>query len=102
MQIIMQVVIMAILVEAFWETLKMVWQSGKIEFNRIGALVVGMVVAFTLGVDIFVAIGLNPMIGGVGIVGTGILISRGSNFIHDLFKKVEEPTYSFEEDEPYV
>ena len=89
MTIIVQLIVIAFLVEAIWETLKMVWQEKKASVDKIGALVVGIIVAFTLNIDIFIAIGLNPIINYVGVVASGILISRGGNFVHDLFKKIE-------------
>ena len=90
MNIIMQIVIMAILVEAIWETLKMVWQEGKLNINQVGALVVGLVVAFSINLDIFIAVGLEIVFPYVGVVASGILISRGGNYIHDLFSKLEQ------------
>lgn len=83
MNIIAQLVIIAFLVEAVWETLKMTWQEGKLSKDRVGALVVGLVIAFTMNVDLFVAIGLSPVLNYVGVIATGILISRGGNYIHD-------------------
>lgn len=89
MQPVLQLIVMGFLVEAVWETLKMVWQKGHIEFDRVGALIIGLVIALTIGVDIFLIIGLEPLFPIVGIVATGILISRGGNFIHDLFKRLK-------------
>ena len=37
-------VIIAILVEAIWENLKMIWQNGKFNINMIGALVLGILI----------------------------------------------------------
>ncbi len=88
MNLFTQIIIMAFLVEAIWETLKLLWQEGKANTNSIGALVVGILIAFTLQVDIFVAIGLEPVIGTIGVVCTGILISRGGNYIHDFIDKL--------------
>lgn len=88
MENLVQVFIMAILVEAIWESLKMVWQDGKFNIDNLGALVVGQVMAFTIGIDIFNRVGLESKFTLIGIIATGILISRGGNFIHDLFKRL--------------
>ena len=88
MNLFTQIIIMAFLVEAIWETLKLLWQEGKANTSNVGALVVGVLIAFTLQVDIFVAIGFEPAIRIIGIVCTGILISRGGNYIHDLIDKL--------------
>ena len=86
---ILGVVIVAFIVEAVWETLKMIWQQGKVSIDRIGALVVGLLVAFASGIDLFVLVELPLQVPYVGLALTGILISRGANFIHDLLKKIQ-------------
>lgn len=90
MNTITRLIIMAFLVEAFWETLKMIWKEGKLQIDRVGALVIGLTVAFTLNIDLFIAMGLDPSIKIVGTIFTGIIISRGGNFIHDLFSMLED------------
>ncbi len=90
MNILTQIVVMAFLVEAIWETLKMTWQEGKLSKNRIGALVIGLIIAFAINVDLFVAIGLEPVFNYIGVIATGILISRGGNYIHDLFSLISK------------
>lgn len=86
---ILSLVIVSLLVESVWETLKMVWQDGKLSKDRIGALVVGEVCSFATGLNLFALIGItiNPL---VGIILSGILVSRGSNFIHELLSKIEK------------
>ncbi len=85
---IVTIITVALLVEAIWETLKMVWQEGKINVNTIGALIVGIAVSILAKIDIFAMQGISLSIPLVGWILTGILISRGANFIHDLFNKL--------------
>jgi TRAP-type mannitol/chloroaromatic compound transport system permease small subunit len=99
MEILMQtlgelgkMVIIAMIVESVWETLKMVWQEGKLSIDKIGALVVGLIIAVTVGFDILAALGFDERIPFVGIILTGILISRGGNFAHDLAKRLQGKT----------
>lgn len=89
---VLGVVVIAFIVEAVWETLKMIWQQGKVSIDRIGALVVGLLVAFASGIDLFVLVELPLQVPYVGLALTGILISRGANFIHDLLKKIQPST----------
>lgn len=81
-------VVVAMLGESIWETAKMVWQDGKLSVDRIGALVVGLVLAVGLQIDLFAALGCPFKYPWVGMILTGILLSRGSNFIHDLLNKI--------------
>ena len=85
---IVTIITIALLVEAVWETLKMVWQEGKINVNTIGALIVGIGVSILAKIDIFAMQGISLSIPLVGWILTGILMSRGANFIHDLFNKL--------------
>lgn len=87
---IVTIITIALLVEAIWETLKMVWQEGKININTIGALIVGIAVSILAKIDIFAIQGITLSIPLIGWILTGILMSRGANFIHDLFNKLGE------------
>lgn len=87
---IVTIITIALLVEAIWETLKMVWQEGKININTIGALIVGIAISILAKIDIFAMQGISLSIPLVGWILTGILMSRGANFIHDLFNKLGE------------
>ena len=87
---IVTIITIALLVEAVWETLKMVWQEGKISVNTIGALIVGIAVSILAKIDIFAMQGITLSIPLIGWILTGILMSRGANFIHDLFNKLGE------------
>jgi hypothetical protein len=95
---IIQVLLLAAVCEAIWETLKMTWQTGKISVDRIGALVVGIGISVAAGIDFFVLLDIPLSIPVLGSVLTGILTSRGANFIHDLlttidsFKKGSDPS----------
>lgn len=84
-----QIVIGAALVEAVWETTKMTYQKGKVSGDRVGALIVGVGVAVFGGLDACVAVGIPMGIPYLGAVLTGILLSRGSNFIHDILGAIQ-------------
>ena len=84
-----QLIVVAILVEAVWENLKMIWQSGKFNINMIGSLVISIILCCLVKIDIFPIVGLNIAIPIVGSIFTGIIVSRGANFVNDLFKKLK-------------
>lgn len=85
---ILSLVVLALIGESIWETLKMTWQDGKFSIDRIGALVVGILLAFGSGLDLMELVGIPLVIPYLGMFLTGLLISRGSNFVHDLVSSV--------------
>ena len=85
MENLFTILIIALIAESVWETLKMIWQQGKIS---IGALIVSLVICFGIRLDILKLLEINSTIPYLGIILTSILISRGSNFIHDLLVKI--------------
>lgn len=90
----LQVIVIALLAETIWENAKAVWQEGKVSIDRIGALIVSIIVSVATQLDIFAILNFNIAIPFVGSFLTGILISRGANVIHDLLNKIEEITKS--------
>lgn len=88
MEKLLMLVVVAIIAESVWETLKMTWQDGKLCIDRIGALVVSMLIVFGTRLDILALLGIETVIPFLGIVFTGVLISRGSNFVHDLLVRL--------------
>lgn len=87
---VQSIIILAFLVEAIWSNLRMIWDSNKFNWNNVGALIVSILVAVFTGVDVFPALGINGLIPYVGSILTGILISRGSNVIFDVLKKINQ------------
>lgn len=89
MESILSILIIAILVEAVWENLKMVWQDGKLNINMIGSLVISILVAILTKISVFsvLKIDINMY---VGAVLTGIIISRGANVVHDIWTKINQ------------
>ena len=83
-----QLIIVAILIEAIWENIKMVWQNGKFSIDRIGALVISVLICILAKIDIFPIVNLSVSIPVIGSIFTGIIVSRGANFVHDLFNKI--------------
>lgn len=85
-----KLVIIAILVEAIWENLKMVWKEGKFNINMIGSLILSVLICSFTGSDIFAIVGINLNLPVLGCILTGIIVSRGANFVNDIFSKLKE------------
>lgn len=79
----------AILVEAVSEWIKDVVDS-KVRWKKLMALGVSITIVFTLDLDLFHLLGLDPAFPLVGGLLLSILVSRGSNFIHDLLDKARD------------
>lgn len=82
------IIILAIVAESIWETLKMVWQDGKASIDKIGALVVALIITLGTRIDIMPLLGLSMQWGILGAILTAILISRGANFMHELLNRI--------------
>ena len=80
----------ALLTEALWQTIKLLKNVKEINKDVLGAIILGIIVAFAAKIDIFEILGIPIDIKYLGNILTGILISRGSNFIHDLLGSISE------------
>lgn len=85
---IIKVIILSMLCEAIWENLRMIWENGKFSINRLGALIVSIVVALGTKMNIFEILDFE-IVQVLGSILTGILISRGANVLHDLLNKIQ-------------
>ncbi len=86
---IIKVIILSMLCEAIWENLRMTFEGNKFSINRLGALVVSIIVALGTKIDLFKILDFE-MAQVLGSILTGILISRGANVLHDLLIKIQE------------
>ncbi len=85
-----QLALVAFLIESLIQTFKPLYDKDK-GWNKdaLLALFVGIVLCVATKVDLFVAVGLPISVPYVGATLTGVLASRGSNFVHDILKFVE-------------
>lgn len=83
------VMVLAMVCEAIWETIKMAI-PGKIEnwLDRICVMIIGIFLALESGIDFLKLVGISFKIPYLGAVLTGLLISRGSNFMHDILATI--------------
>lgn len=83
-----KVLILALITESVWETLKFIWNKGKVSVDKIGAILIGILLSVSTGTDIMKLVDVPVSIPYVGTILTGILISRGSNFVHDIINNM--------------
>lgn len=76
--------VIAFITEAIWETAKLLKNPKGINVDKLGAMGIGVLIAVAGGIDIFQIVGSPLGVKYLGMILTGLLISRGSNFIHDI------------------
>jgi len=81
-------IFLAVIVEGIITYIKEFFVKGRFQWQLLISILIGVFVAVAYGVDIFALVGLNSFIPYLGSVLTGILISRGSNYIFDLVKSI--------------
>jgi len=90
--------LVALLVETIVEIIKplYVWleqildsREVPVEIDLIVALAVAIALAFGANLNIFEVAGIPFAWPAVGCVVTGLLLSKGSNFVHDLLSKIK-------------
>lgn len=82
--------LVAFLVEALIQTIKPIYdkQTGW-NMDKIVSIVIGIVVCLVTNVDLFAELGFVVAVPYLGSILTGVIASRGSNFVHDIFKFVQ-------------
>jgi formate-dependent nitrite reductase membrane component NrfD len=92
MDALLGIVFGAVLVEAIVTALKPIWDESKrqISFGAVMSLIVGLGIAFATGIDLCAAAGFPVLVPVVPQLITGILISRGSNYIYDILSQIKD------------
>lgn len=85
-----QLVVVAILVEAIWENIKMVYKEDRFSISMIGSLVISILICILANMNIFEMVGIEMSVPIICNVFTGILCSRGANLVSDLFTKIKK------------
>jgi hypothetical protein len=89
MDIIGIVFVLALTVEALVEYAKLIFVEHTINWKQIVALVLGVGLAIFAEVDIYQWLGIEFSVPYVGFALTGIMFSRGSNWLADFIKKIQ-------------
>ena len=63
----------------------------KTAYTQLVTIAVGVAIAFAFNADLFVPLGLTVN-HYIGMVLTGIIMSRGSNYVSDLISKISQTT----------
>ena len=82
------IVAFSILVEAIVTYVNQFFVHGVFSWKMLLSIVLGILVAVSYNLDLPAYFNLNSKIPYIGCVLTGILISRGSNYVFDIIKKL--------------
>lgn len=94
MQTILLAIVMAVTVEALIEYVKQIAKalsSGEIKAaaTQVVSILLGVLLCLAVGADVYSALGVAFAVPWVGTVLTGIFASRGSNYVSDLAKRLQ-------------
>lgn len=81
----------SILVEAIVSAVKPIWDEEKLQisFSRLASVFFGVLFSLAAGLDIAGVLGVEIKWPVVSQVATGIIISRGSNYVYDLIEQIK-------------
>ena len=82
-------VLMAIVIEGVITYIKEIFVNKNVMWQQVLGIVLGIIVAIGYNADLFALFGLTSTIPLLGCVLTGVLLSRGSNYIFDLVKQLQ-------------
>ncbi len=91
---IVLILVMAIVVEALIEyakTIARAFMNGgwKTAITQLAAIALGVLLCFMTGGDLFVVVGITFVWKWLGVFLTGIIISRGANYVSDFAKRLQ-------------
>lgn len=97
MNMIALAIVMAVTVEGIVELAKSIGHAvldgdRKTAATQLTALVISCVLCLVAGADVYDALGVSFAVPWLGMVLTGILASRGSNYIADFIKRLQTIT----------
>lgn len=94
MNMILLAIVVAVTVEGLIEYAKQIAKalgSGetKTAVTQVAAILLGVLLCLAAGADVYAALGVSFAVPWIGIILTGIFASRGSNYISDLAKRLQ-------------
>ncbi|MEG0803762.1 MAG: hypothetical protein RSF90_02275 [Pygmaiobacter sp.] len=84
----MPIILMAVIVEGLITYLQLLIRDRKMCWQMALSIAIGVFCSVVYQIDLFALLGLSTGIPYVGSVLTGVLVSRGSNYLFDLIKQL--------------
>ncbi len=83
-------IFLAIVIEGVITYAKTLFVNKTFQWQILASMVFGVGCALAFGVDLFAIAGIEAAVPYVGQILTGVLLSRGSNYVFDLLGKLTE------------
>ena len=96
MQTVLLIIVLAITVEALIQYVKSIIKmvedkQYKTCFTQLAAILISILITSAAGADVFALVGISFSLPWLGVLCTGIVISRGSNYTADFIKRLQNP-----------
>ena len=96
MQTVVLILVLAITVEAIIQYSKTIIEmlekkQYKTFATQLAAILLSVFICFTAGVDLYTLVGVSFTLPWLGMLLTGIVVSRGSNYTSDFIKRLQNP-----------
>ena len=78
----------AVVVEGILSYKDSIIKNKRVNWKIVVAIVLGCLVAYNLNLDFFATLGFQENYSIVGVILTGILISRGSNYVFEIYDRM--------------
>lgn len=82
----------AIIIEGIVTYIKTFFKGGKFQWQQATGIALGVMVAVAYQLDLLALVGMTTQIPYLGCVLTGVLLSRGSNYLFDLVNMITNIT----------
>lgn len=83
-----KIFLMSFVVVSIYDIIKGFYKDNKVDINSIVTAVLGVILAILAKLDIFTLIGVDFIVPFVGQILTGLVISKGSNYVYDFVTKI--------------
>ena len=78
----------SVVIEGVVSYITSIVEKKSIDWKIVVAIIFGVLIAANLNLDFFAMLGMSERYGIVGMILTGILISRGSNYVYELYDRL--------------
>lgn len=83
-----KIFLMSFVVVSIYDIVKGFYKDNKVDVNSIVTAVLGIIVAILAQLDVFALLGVSFIIPYFGQVLTGLVISKGSNYVYDFITRI--------------